>query len=104
MGDELTEFVDVEIFLHGTIAPADQQEVVRALEQFSGIAMLQIMPSRVDVRYDPISVTKHEIVQRLEMAGFRIKKVEAAASSPMTDSSLSSHESAERKAPDDVPD
>lgn len=85
MSDDLTELVDAEIFVEGAATPTDEQRLLKTLEGQKGIAELSITQGRLDIRYDPISITKDDIAHRVQAAGFRIKEVETAASSPVTD-------------------
>ena len=88
MNDDLTEFVDAEIFVDGADDPVEEQRLGALLEGRKGIAELSIAHGRVDVRYDPTVVTKVDLVQLISAEGFKIKEVESAASSPITDSEV----------------
>lgn len=86
--DNLKVLVDAEIFIDGEMTPADEQKLRDMLEQIPGVSEFSIAHRRVDVRYDPISVTKKEIAQQIEGAGYRVSEVEAAAASPIVDANL----------------
>lgn len=88
MSDNLTEFVDAEIFVSGADSPTDEKKLLAVLENVAGIEESKMAHGRVDVHYDPTKVTKIEISQKIEAAGYRITDVEAAASSPLTDAGL----------------
>ena len=88
MSDNLTEFVDAEIFVSDAESPSDEQKLLAALEDVPGIADSKIAHGRIDLHYDPITVTKAEIIKKIEAAGYKVTNVEAAASSPLTDAGL----------------
>lgn len=83
--DSLTEFMDAEFVVGQATSPADEEKLRSALGPMPGIVDLTIAHGRVDVRYDPMSVTKKEIAQRIEAAGYRISDVQTAPASPVTD-------------------
>lgn len=88
MNESLTEFMDAEFLVTGAETPVDESRLLAALVEVSGIVDTKISQGRVDVHYDPIAVSKKEVRQRIEGAGFRIKEEEAAAASPLTDAEL----------------
>lgn len=85
MSDELTEFVDAEIFVTGADDPAEEKRLLSSLEGHEGVAKVAIAQGRVDVHYDPTAITKAELAKRIEAEGFKIKEMETAASSPIVD-------------------
>ena len=88
MSDELTEFVDAEIFVEGAKEPGEEQRLGSLLDGHAGIAELAIAHGRVDVRYDPTVVTKADLVEIISAGGFKVGEVDSAASSPITDSEV----------------
>lgn len=88
MDENLTEFMDAEIFVTGADAPAGEEKLLEALKGVPGIAEVKISGGRVDIHYDPIAVTKKELGQTIEAAGFPVKEIDVAASSPITDLEL----------------
>ena len=88
MHEELTEFVDAELFVDGVGDPASEKKLLDALAEVEGVADTKLNDGRVDVRYDPVSINKVQICQRLTAAGFTVKEVETAPSSPIVDAEI----------------
>lgn len=85
MNNQLTEFVDAEISVAGLKSPVDEAKIAETLKPIAGIDEFRINGDRVDLRYDPTFITKKEIAEKIQAAGFGVAEVEAAPSSPIVD-------------------
>jgi copper chaperone CopZ len=88
MSEDLTEYVDAEFSVDGADSAVAEQRILTALEAVSGIAESRVLHGKVEVHYDPTTVTKKEIGEKIEAAGFHITEVEAAPASPIVDLNL----------------
>ena len=82
------ELVDAEFHLGGLNTPADEQAVSSLLNGMEGVRSLTISEGKVFAEYDPLSVTKAEMSEALEKAGYQIMEVECGRASPISNEVL----------------
>ncbi|HYR59405.1 MAG TPA: heavy metal-associated domain-containing protein [Chthoniobacteraceae bacterium] len=83
--ESLHEFVDLEFDVPGTDNPARQAELAEVLQKFRGLKKLSLAAGKVAVTYEPINVTRAELIDAIRGAGFQVEHVEASTSSPVSD-------------------
>src|SRR5437762_4072613 len=79
------EFIDAEISVEGLRTPADENVLNSALSGLEGIQRLAVSHGTVSVEYEPVLITKAQLGERIERAGYHVTGVESGSASPMTD-------------------
>ena len=83
--DPLHEFVDVEISVPDCKGPAREAELAATLQRFPGVRSFSLAAGKVAMTYEPVFVTKHELIEAIRTAGFHVDHVESSSSSPVSD-------------------
>ena len=79
---ELQVLLDLELTIQGLSSAVTQQRLEAALADISGMESLSFLEGKLAIRYDPESVTKAHIFERIGAAGFHIDAAESAPPSP----------------------
>jgi hypothetical protein len=83
--DSLHEFVEVEMRLKGLEDPVRARALLDLLQELKGVKEVAIDGDKVALAYEPVSITREELSERIRGAGFQIGSVETAAASPVAD-------------------
>jgi hypothetical protein len=81
----LHEYVDAEFTVAGLESPSREKALRDALEKFPGLESLGISHGRVMAHYEPVLLSRKQLEEAIQRAGFQISETHATASSPMTD-------------------
>ena len=81
----LHEYIDAEIAVDGLETPGQEKTLYAALEHLEGVQSVNIAGAKVTVHYEPVEITKSQLIDAIQGAGFRIAEIESAAASPLTD-------------------
>jgi len=81
----LHEYVDAEVAVDGLENPGQEKTLYTALEPLPGVQSVSIAGGKVAVHYEPVRITKAQLIEAIQGAGFRIAQVELGPSSPLTD-------------------
>ena len=81
----LHEYIDAEISLDPLATPPQEKILHISLERLPGVKNVTIVDGKVAVRYEPVQVTKRELVQAIQSAGFHTTEVESGSASSLTD-------------------
>ncbi|PYJ88421.1 MAG: hypothetical protein DME70_04080, partial [Verrucomicrobia bacterium] len=81
----LREYVDAEFTVGGLNSPAEEKALSDVLEKLSGLDKFSIRRGNLMVHYDPVFLSRKQLEEAIQGAGFRTSKGRAAASSPLTD-------------------
>ena len=81
----LHEYVDAEFTVAGLESPSKQKALHDALKTLSGLESLSISHGKVMVHYEPVRLSRKQLEEAIQRAGFQISEAHATDSSPMTD-------------------
>jgi hypothetical protein len=81
----LHEYVDAEFTVAGLESPGREKALHDALEQLPGLKSLSIFRGRVMAHYEPVLLSRKQLEEAIQCAGFQISETHATDSSPMTD-------------------
>jgi hypothetical protein len=81
----LHEYVDAEFTMDGLESPSREKELCDALEKLPGLASVSIFHGKVMAHYEPVLLSRKNLEEAIQRAGFQISETHAADSSPMTD-------------------
>ena len=81
----LREYVDVEFTVEGLKSPAEEKALSDVLEKLSGVDKFSIRRGNMIVHYDPVFLSRKQLEEAIQGAGFRVSEGSAAVSSPLTD-------------------
>ena len=81
----LHEYVDAEFTVAGLESPSKEKALQEALNTLSGLESLSISHGKVMVHYEPVRLSRKELEEAIQRAGFQISETHSADSSPMTD-------------------
>src|SRR5436190_18735564 len=88
----LHEYVDAEVAVDGLENPGQERTLYAALERLPGVQNVSIAGGKVTLRYEPVRITKLQLIQAIQATGFRITEVEVGSASPLTDAFASKQE------------
>ena len=88
----LHEYVDAEVAVDGLENPGQEKRLYTALQPLPGVQSVSIAGGKVAVHYEPVRITKAQLIEAIQGAGFRIAEVELGFTSPVTDSFASKGE------------
>jgi copper chaperone CopZ len=81
----LHEFVDAEFAVIDLESPSKEKALQDTLKTLPGLESLSISHGKVTVRYEPVRLSRKQIEEAIQRAGFQISEAEAVASSPLTE-------------------
>jgi hypothetical protein len=81
----LHEYVDAEFNVTGLESPGREKALRDTLQNLPGLERLNILHGKVTAHYEPVLLSKKELEEAIQRAGFQISEAEATASSPLTD-------------------
>jgi copper chaperone CopZ len=81
----LHEFVDAEIDVQGLDDPVKEKALSAALGKIAGVQSVRISADRVAITYEPVSVTKAELIEVIGREGLQVGEVETGLASPVAD-------------------
>lgn len=81
----LHEYVDAEFTVAGLESPGREKALRDALEKLPGLKSLSIFHGRLMAHYEPALLSRKQLEEVIQRAGFQISETHAADSSPMTD-------------------
>lgn len=81
----LHEYVDAEFTVAGLESPSREKALRDALEKLTGLESLSISSGRLMAHYEPALLTRKQLEEAIQHAGFQISETHAAAASPVTD-------------------
>ncbi|MDQ3621061.1 MAG: heavy-metal-associated domain-containing protein [Verrucomicrobiota bacterium] len=81
----LHEHVDAEFSVEGLESPGREKALRDALGKLSGLESLSISRGKVMAHYEPVLLSRKQLEEAIQQAGFQISETHSAASSPLTD-------------------
>jgi copper chaperone CopZ len=81
----LHEYIDAKAAIDGLETPGQEKTLHTALEDLPGVQWVSITSGEVAVRYEPVRITKAQLIQAIQGAGFGVAEFESAPASPLTD-------------------
>ncbi len=81
----LHEYVDAEFTIEGLESPSREKALHDALEKLPGLESLSISHGKVTAHYEPVLLSRKQLEEAIQSAGFQISETHSTASSPMTD-------------------
>ena len=81
----LHEFVDADFTVVGLESPSQEKALQDALKAVPGMESLSIFHGKVMVHYEPVLLSRKQLEEAIQRAGFQISETEATASSPLTE-------------------
>ena len=81
----LHEFVDAEFTVVGLESPSQEKALQDALKTVPGLESLSIFHGKVMVHYEPVRLSRKQLEEAIQRAGFQISESDATASSPLTE-------------------
>jgi hypothetical protein len=81
----LHEYVDAEFTVIDLQSPKKEKALQDILKPLPGLESLSISHGKVMVHYEPVRLSRKQIEEAIQRAGFQISETEAGASSPMTE-------------------
>jgi hypothetical protein len=80
----LHEYIDAEFTVTGLESPSREKGLRDALEKLPGLQSLDISHGKVMAHYEPVFLSRKQLVETIQRAGFQISETHAAPSSPVT--------------------
>jgi copper chaperone CopZ len=81
----LHEYIDAKAAIDGLETPGQEKTLRSALEHLPGVQWVSITSGEAAVRYEPVRITKAQLIQAIQDAGFGVAEFESAPASPLTD-------------------
>jgi hypothetical protein len=91
----LHEFVDAQFTLAGLGSPNREKALRDALDELPGLESLSISHGKMMVHYEPVLLSRKQLEEAIQRAGFQISETHATASSPVTDAFAEENKPAE---------
>ena len=81
----LHEYVDAEFTVEGLESPSREKALRDALEKLPGLESLSMSHGKVMAHYEPVLLSKKQLADAIQRAGFEISETHSTASSPLAD-------------------
>src|SRR5437764_13610673 len=81
----LHEYIDAEFTVAGLESPSREKGLRDALEKLPGLESLDISHGKVMAHYEPVLLSRKQLEEAIQHAGFQISETHATASSPVID-------------------
>ncbi len=81
----LHEYVDAQFTIIDLQSPSKEKTLQDILKTLPGLEGLNISNGKVTVHYEPVRLSRKQIEEAIQRAGFQISETGAAASSPLTE-------------------
>lgn len=81
----LHEYVDAEFTVDGLESPSREKALRDALEKLPGLEKLSIFHGKMTAHYEPVLLSRKQLEEAIQGAGFQISETHSTASSPLTD-------------------
>ena len=81
----LHEYVDAEFNVAGLESPGQEKALQDALKTMRGLESFSISHGKVMVHYEPVRLSRKQLEEAIQLAGFQISESDAMASSPLTE-------------------
>jgi hypothetical protein len=81
----LHEYVDAEFSVAGLESPNREKGLRDVLTKLPGLESVSIAHGRVMAHYEPVLLSRKQLEESIQRAGFQISETHATASSPVTD-------------------
>ena len=81
----LHEYVDAEFTIEGLDSPSREKALHDALEKLPGLERLSILHGKAVAHYEPVLLSRKQLEEAIQRAGFRIAEAKTTPSSPLTD-------------------
>jgi hypothetical protein len=81
----LHEYMDAEFTVEGLDSLGREKALRDALANVSGLESLSISRAKVTAHYEPVLLSKTQLEEEIQRAGFRIAKAKTTACSALTD-------------------
>jgi hypothetical protein len=85
----LHEYIDAKAAIDGLERPGQEETLHTALEHLPGIQWVSITSGALALRYEPVRITKAQLIEAIQGAGFGVAEFESAPASPLTDAFVS---------------
>ena len=85
----LHEYIDAKAAIDGLETPGQEKSLRAALEHLPGVQWVSITSREATVRYEPVQITKAQLIETIQGAGFGVAEFESAPASPLTDAFVS---------------
>ena len=81
----LHEYVDAEFSVAGLESPSREKALRDRLQKLPGLENLSISHGKVTAHYEPVLLSKKQLEEAIQGAGFQISEMHATPSSPLAD-------------------